>query len=332
LNKKVYIIILNYKGWLDTIECLESVFKLNYPNFQVIVVDNSPSEEPLKNLEKWASKKGFSDIKTSFPEIVYPLISKPISFKTISEIESKKQSRNEPLLIIKANKNLGFSAGNNIGLNYVIRRNDFDYCWLLNNDTLVENNSLSYQINYIEENEKLKIGILGSKLVYYHTPDKVQAVGGSLNTFSFNTKHIGEGESIINKKKQFGNIDYVVGASMFVSNKFLKEVGLLSEDYFLYYEELDWAFRAKSLGWEIDWCPKSKVYHKEGASIGSSNNYKKRSSMSEIEVFRSRNIFVKKYFKKRFLFYFSSCLIIFNRIRRFQINLALEFLKVLVKK
>src|SRR5690606_22716185 len=103
---KVYIVLLNYNGWKDTVECLESVFKLNYPNYQVIVVDNSPDDASISNIENWASGKSFEKIKSELKQFVYPLIKKPIDYRIVSEEESTKGFYEENLLIIKADENL----------------------------------------------------------------------------------------------------------------------------------------------------------------------------------------------------------------------------------
>jgi GT2 family glycosyltransferase len=88
---------------------------------------------------------------------------------------------------------------------------------------------------------------------------------------------------------------YVVGASMLVRRSFLEQVGLLNEEYFLYFEELDWAIRA--LGrFTLAYSPLSVVYHKEGRSIGSSSRREERSSASERYAARNRIIITKKYF------------------------------------
>ena len=329
-NIKVYIVILNYKGWEDTIECLESVFNLNYLNFQVIVVDNSPTLESINKIKEWASGESYINIKTDFKNLISPSVKKPLDYIIISEDDSKINKYNHSLIVIKAKKNLGFSSGNNIGIKYALRIDDFKYCWLLNNDTVIEKESLINKIDYIEKRKNKKIGILGSKLLYYNNPDKIQAVGGKFNTTFLMSSHVGEGMSSTVKKEKFPTIDYVVGASMFVSNIFLKDVGLLSEDYFLYYEELDWIYRSKNKSWIIDWCENSIVYHKEGGSIGSSNIYKNRSEFSEINIFKSRKIFYNKKYVKKNLFKVASILIILNRIKRFQFRLAIKFIKILV--
>ncbi|MFD2563573.1 glycosyltransferase family 2 protein [Aquimarina rubra] len=332
MKNKIYIVLLNYKGWKDTIECLESVFKLENVNFQILLVDNSPTLESLQKIENWASGEKNFEIETQFTDLVYPLIKKPLEYIVVSEEQIKIQYFDHTLVVIKAVENKGFSAGNNIALNYALNRDDFQFCWLLNNDTVVEKKSLINQLDYIK-GKAAKTGILGSVLVDYFQPNIIQAIGGALNTKTFLTNHVGEGLNTKNFEQKVKNrsIDYVVGASMLVSREFLKDVGILSEDFFLYFEELDWAYRAKSKSWEVDWCPNSLVYHKEGKSIGSSKNYKKRSFTAEIESFKSRKIFFEKYFRNRIHFNFYSILIIMNRVRRFQFRLIPYFIRILIR-
>ncbi len=328
IRNKVYIIILNYNSYPDTIECLESIFKVSYDHFQVVVIDNDSTNQSLENIINWAKGEGHLAITTNFPDIVYPLVSKPVDFCVLNQDD--KDNSDHKLTLIKAAKNNGFSAGNNIGLRYALQKEDMDFCWILNNDTIVEKDSLQQLVTHYKKTPSL--GILGSKLLYYHHPKAIQAIGGTFNKWTYTSKHVGEGTPTETTKPELGKIDYVAGAAMFVSKKFITDIGLLNEDYFLYFEEMDWVLRGKKLNWTIDWCEESIVYHKEGQTIGSSSNYKKRSSLSEIEVFRSRRLFFKNFPKNKIAFWISSYLMIFNRLRRGQFGLANKFLKILHKK
>ncbi|PQJ21874.1 glycosyltransferase family 2 protein [Tenacibaculum sp. SG-28] len=326
-ESKVYIIILNYNSYEDTIECLESVMKLKYSSYEIILVDNASTNNALHYIREWAAGTSGNTISSKHQELVYPLVAKPIPYNLLEEKEIEPSEH--PFTIIKAAKNRGFAAGNNIGIRYAISKKDSRYFWLLNNDTVVDKDSLFYMVKYHES--KNIIGILGCKLLYYDYPNTLQAVGGIFNPLLYTSKHLGEGMGANITKSDFRKIDYVIGASMFVPLGFIKEVGLLNEDYFLYYEELDWVFRAKNTKWEIDWCADAVVYHKEGKTIGSSSNFKKRSDFSEIEVFRSRKIFYTNFPKNTFSFWVSSYLIIGNRIRRRQCKLASTFFRILHK-
>ena len=310
MNQKVYIILLNYNGSKDTIECLESILDVNYSYYQVLIIDNSEIDAPYQQLLDWA-------------------ILKQINFNKTTESEFSLEKDQNQFVFVKAQKNKGFSAGNNVALNAILKTDELDsYVWLLNNDTVIDKESLYEQIKYLKANEDLNIGILGSKLLYYYQKEKLQAAGGRFNKKFFISTHVGEGESVFKSKSEFKEIDYVIGASMFVTHKFLREIGTLCEDFFLYYEELDWAFRAKEKGWILDWCPKSLIFHKEGASIGSSYDSRKKTFFSEIHIFKSRKIFVRKYFQLNSRFYFSSLLLILNRVRKGKFKLGIELLKI----
>lgn len=325
---KVFVTLLNYNGTLDTIECIESLLKLDYENFQIIVVDNSETHLPYQDLINWA-KRNFRTEKTSLSENDFSLHKKAIDFHEIIENQFFENEINAKIIFVKANQNKGFAAGNNIALNYILKfgqQNSF--IWILNNDTIVHKEALGNQISYLEKPENKKIGILGSRLIYYYQQNKMQAVGGKFNEKFFISTHVGEGKSIDILKTDIKEIDYVIGAAMLVPYQFLKEVGTLCEDYFLYYEELDWAYQAKKKGWRLDWCSNSLVFHKEGASIGSSYNPKKKSFFSEVNIFKSRKIFVKKHYKLGLKFYISSLLLILNRVRKGKLKLGIELLKI----
>ena len=324
---KVYIVLLNFNGTLDTIECLESLLKLAYKNVQIIVVDNSPSSIPFENLINWC--KGLTnEVETQFNELVYPLSPKPLIYKALAEDELSSNTFTEKILFIKANQNKGFAAGNNIALRFIQQCNKTTnpFIWVLNNDTVVVKNTLSNQIKCF--NSKENIGILGSKLIYYNDPGKIQALGGSFNNRFYITQHICEGEPVHHEISENLKIDYVIGASMFMNLDFINEVGLMDENFFLYFEETDWAFRAKAKDYYVGVCLNAIVYHKEGKSIGSSYDFKNRSFFSDKILFISRKRFIKKHFKLSFKFYFSSLLLFSNRIRRGQFKIAFELLKI----
>ncbi len=108
---------------------------------------------------------------------------------------------------------------------------------------------------------------------------------------------------------------------MFVSREFIEDVGLMDERYFLYFEDLDWSERAKRKGYELKYCWKSKVYHKEGGSIGSSSKGEKKSKLADYYGIRNRIIFTKKFYPQyQWSVYLSLLGVILNRIKRKQFD------------
>lgn len=342
---KVYIILLNYNNWRDTIQCLESILKLNYGNFQVIIVDNNSENNSLENITSYldGSLNLELNVNPELKHLVYPLTEKPVPYVFYNRDEAEKGGNLElerkfknPFILIQSGYNGGFSYGNNIGIKYSMTKNDFEYIWLLNNDTVVEKDSLSKLVEKAEDYKKQnkKVGIIGSKLLYYDKPEILNGVGGKYNKWFGVSKQIGvfekdlgqyDSEDVIKK------MDYVIGASMFVSKDFIKDVGLMCEDYFLYYEELDWILRGKEKGYEIGYCWESRIYHKEGSTIGSSSDGNKKSELADYYFFRNRVLFTKKFYKRYLFFVYLGFLVtIFNRIKRRQlgrINLIWKALK-----
>lgn len=218
-------------------------------------------------------------------------------------------------------KNLGYAGGNNIALQYAIKQPDLEYVWILNNDTLVAQDALGWLVDYMENHPE--VGICGSKLVYEWDRNKLQGYGGCYNPYLGIAHNCHDIESI-------KNIDYVIGASVFIRPSFLKEVGLMCEDYFLYYEELDWAMRAKGK-FLIGCDPRSIVYHKEGASVGSDSLHPEyKSELADYYGMRNRLLFTRKFFPKYLpLIYLSSFGILWNRFRRHQYKRIWMFAKLL---
>jgi GT2 family glycosyltransferase len=329
MTERVYIIVVNYRGTEDTIECLESLLKSDYPDFQIIVVDNSEKSEFVAKLKNWATGTQ-TNLQTGFPHLVFPLETKPLSAVFIDENNlSADAVYDQKLIIVKSELNRGFAAANNIALRYINGRNDFIFAWLLNNDTVVEKKALSFMVECAAADTTT--GIVGSKLLLYHQPDHLQAVGGSYNPWFGKVKEIGF------KEKDVGQwdvrtpvIDYVVGASMLVRKQFIKEVGIMEEDYFLYYEELDWAIRGSRKGWKLGFCPKARVYHKMGASINKENK-SGSSRMADFYSVRNRVLITRKYFPLALITLYPSFIkFIINRIRLKQFRRILMMLKILI--
>lgn len=299
---KIYIVILNYCGAYDTISCLESVFKLLYPNYHVIVVDNCSPDNSVNIIREWAEgKRTIEEHDQVYNTLVKPFIHKPIRYCLFNEDDSlqlEKKSSPWDLTIIKAKSNRGFSAGNNLGLRYAFTQEDAGYYWLLNNDTLVTPNSLNELVNCHEQYQVSdKVGIVGGKLLYYDKPNIIQCLGGGIyNELLGLVRQVGDGLSEnLENSKSLERLDYISGACMLIKPEFIYEVGLLAEDYFFYYEELDWCTRGRKRGWGISYTKKAIVYHKVGASVSANHKKKQKSEMSDYYSVRSKLLYASKY-------------------------------------
>ena len=277
---RVTILVLNWNSWRDTIECLESVFRIDTPGIRVVICDNASTDgSPLK-LRAWAAGQLESAPRSTDPRLralTVPPVPKPIPIVecAVEEVLTGGGAAHDGarLVLIHTGANRGFAGGCNVGIRYALVRDDFDFLWILNNDTVVDPHALSAMLTRMAAAPGA--GICGSTLLLYDTPDTVQTLGGATYDRVLGiVRHIGADRNREAPRPTEREVEsamrYVVGASMLVSKVFLRDVGLMSEEYFLYYEELDWAVRARgryTLCVALD----SIVYHKEGGSIGTSS-------------------------------------------------------------
>lgn len=297
---KVYIVLVNYNNYSDTIECVESLLKSNYQNFQLFIVDNSTDDSSLKEFSNWAVNNSYGEeIKTNFEDLVLPLTLKPVDHEIIneSEVNSSGKIYERKVTIIRA-KNNGFAAANNIALKYILNNGEHDsLIWILNNDTVVEKDTLYNLVNFYLNNSD-KLYLIGAKLKYYYHPDLLQAVAGKYNTWLGKHYHVGEGQKDSGQfdDYKFAKNDYIVGASIFLPKSFIETAGLMNEDYFLYFEELDWVNKGYKYGFQMAFAPNAIIYHKEGASILKPKGKERNTFTAEYYSITNRVRFIKKWY------------------------------------
>lgn len=324
----VYIILVNYNGWKDTIECLESLYNSAYRGFHVVVVDNSSANGSIEKIAHWADGTLQEDIKINrdiFSDSLKP-IDKPVCYKLYSYnnrtgksvvLSKNKGHANCQLTIIQASDNQGFATGSNVGIRYAMNDSKCKYIWLLNNDTVVSPTALSALV-MMAKNLKMKF-LLGSKILYYYKPKYIQTIGGvdSL-TWKQNGRFLNNNMIDTNYGYAVDVNGYIYGASLFATRKAFNEVGLFDERYFMFGEEADWCLRAKQHDYKQVACSPCRVWHKEGGTCGSASEkvalqkVSKRVSVSRFIVsgyyfIRNRIFFVKKHFNSKnlaFLIYF----------------------------
>ncbi|NQV00364.1 MAG: glycosyltransferase family 2 protein [Parcubacteria group bacterium] len=251
MTNKVCVIILNWNGWRDTVTCLDSLFCSHTVPEAIVVCDNGSTDGSPEHILSWvADQKNIISAHKKEPKEL--------------DVEQKKVS----FILIRNEKNLGYAAGNNVGIKYAVSEKRFQHIWLLNNDTKVQKDSLEKLLKCSEETSA---GIIGATIVYDEQPNVVQCAGGCLyNPFVSKIRPIFCGQPLKDVIHTSGQpkIDYIYGASFFVRSIVFHECGLLNENFFLFYEEIDFCRRAKYAGHGLYWCKESIVRHKGSQSIG----------------------------------------------------------------
>jgi GT2 family glycosyltransferase len=185
---------------------------------------------------------------------------------------------------IRSEKNLGFAGGNNIG----IQQATGDYFFLVNNDTEFTPSLIQTLVEVLENNAG--VGIVSPKMKYFDKPAMLQYAGFTpMNYFTVRNKCIGQ-FAIDNAQFDHltGPTGFAHGAAMMIRREVTIKVGLMDENFFLYYEEMDWCERIKRSGYEVWVCMQALIYHKESVSVG------KTSPLKEYFMNRNRLLFLRK--------------------------------------
>ncbi|MBI3219588.1 MAG: glycosyltransferase family 2 protein [Bacteroidetes bacterium] len=182
---------------------------------------------------------------------------------------------------IRSDRNLGFAGGNNLAM----RVAHGEYLFFINNDTEFGSDILSRMINLLEQFQG--IGLLCPTIHYYDQPSQVQYAG-----FTPINKITGRNECLTRVEPGPTGLavtHYAHGAAMLVPRRVIDQIGCMPENYFLYYEELDWSELIRRSGYQIAVDTQSAFYHKESRSV------EKLSELKSYLLTRNRILFMRKY-------------------------------------
>ena len=276
-HPRVAVIILNWNGWKDTVECLESLYNINYPNYDVVLVDNASSDDSIQKIEKYC--KGNLKVESKF--LTFQAGNKPIKIVEHTEDEIKNLNPEEHqdtfpatggskkiLNLIKNHSNHGFAGGNNTGIEYALKILNPDYLLLLNNDTVVDPD---FMTELVKTGEKSKeIGFVGPKTYFYDDDNILQAAGGGNVDFKHGVVYeIASNHEDDGSFDRYMEMDYVGGACLLCRKDVVDEIGALDPGFFMYWEDVNWCLTGKEHGYKSAFSYKSRIWHKYGASSAS---------------------------------------------------------------
>lgn len=281
MEKLVSLILINYNKYKYTIECLESLRHQNYKNFEILLVDNGSKNNYYQGLKEELEQ-----------------------FRNILKI-----------YLIRSEKNLYFGAGNN----KAIKLAKGEFICLLNNDTEVMPDFIEKMVNFLEENPQ--VGMIAPKIKLFSKKELIWTTGGEVN-FKIGDVVTNRGYLKSDPENKMYNkiepIDFAPGTALFVRKEYLEKIGLIDEIYFMYWEDPDWSFRAKKLGYESYYVPTTIVYHKIPILR---SLYDKRQIFNDFFFKRNKQIFVWKFasLKEVVKFYFLFLFVLsFDSVRNFK--------------
>lgn len=237
---KIAVVILNFNGLSDIRDCLKSVNTNEKDGFEVeTIVVNNDTE--IRNIDS---------LKKLFPKIH----------------------------LINNDKNLGFSGGNNAGIRQALK-NNANYIFIINNDTILEKNCLKILLNSAEKEKTA--GIFGPKIYFapgYETHKEkyrpldlgkiIWYAGGMIDWQNVLASHRGVDELDNGQYDKISKTDFVTGCAMFVKKEVFEKIKLFDEKIFLYFEDVDFCIRAKKKGIGSLFVPQAVVWHKNAGSSG----------------------------------------------------------------
>lgn len=277
-------VVLNWNGWRDTLACVHSLLQAQPAPGRIIVCDNGSTDGSLSRLEDGLrAAVGAAFVRTERRH----LDAASVHLAGSAALAGR-------LWLVDNAANLGYAAGNNVGVRLALRDPACRHVWILNNDTVVAPDALAQLLKRMAA--RPDIGLCGSTLVYEHDRQTVQAFGGSAHSrWTGRTRHLGAHSQLVDVPADAAAVEAgmacVVGAAMLARREWIESAGLLCEDYFLYFEEIDWAARAAHAArpgrhFSLGWAPRSIVFHKEGASVGTAASG--GSPLSLYYLFRNR--------------------------------------------
>lgn len=242
MPSRVAIILLNWNAYFHSRNCIQSLSRVNEVAFDIILVDNASTDDSLLKL------------KEEFPHVQFS----------------------------QASNNLGFTGGNNVGLQKALELN-YEYVLLLNNDVFVDYNFLYHLINYLDFNP-----VVGAvQPLIYHHPDryKIWNGGGKFNRITGKT----DSALLINSADYPKEIDWISGCAFMIRTSLLNHIGLFNEKYFAYYEDVDLSFRICDAGYKLMLIPSSLIYHIGGGSSNTPEKRKEGYLSPDVHYYNTRN-------------------------------------------
>lgn len=257
------LIVLNWNGWQHSLRCLESLRPvLDDAHMHLIICDNGSSDASWQQLRDWLQRHFAAPHLKIYEQVAEPQVS-------LSDKHTDAR-----VVLLQTGYNRGFAGGMNVGLRYMLQHFDCDDVWLLNNDVEIVPNAVQALQQCSQQQPTW--GMIGSSILDAQNRQILQCAGGCryyplLTVFRNQAQGLRLDEAL---KLPTMRLDYAQGAALWLKVEAVRKIGLLNEEYFLFYEELDYAQRLRQAGYAIGWCRQARVYHQGSATIGAHSQNK----------------------------------------------------------
>jgi len=254
--------------------CLDHLAKSTHRNLKIVVCDNASPDASADIVRRRAADDGAGFLE--------------VEATAINGMEAQVLP---PLVLVRSPANVGFAGGVNIGLRILRQDPEVGLFWVLNPDTEVTAETATV---YARMAVSGKVGLMGGRTLYREPPHRIQSDGGRVGRWSGICRNVNQGMDPGQAAAPNGDsLDFLMGANIVASREYLEQAGLMQEDYFLYYEEVDWAFRRGDL--PLDFVPEAIVYHHGGTAIGTGNTQRRASPFANYFNYRNRMWFMARF-------------------------------------
>lgn len=286
------VVIVTFNSSNVILDCLESLLASNGVALHIVIVDNASDDATVSRLTDWAAGKNIYCTPADIP-FALQACSKPF------DLDGSIFAGGHSVKLLQARANGGFAAGVNHGLAHLASLPEVDRFWILNPDSVTPPSAaLAFAAHPLPATG---FSLMGGRVLYLDNPNTIQIDGGTINRRTGITGNIGlYAPHPATPAPNPASIDFITGASMVASRQFYERAGPMPEDYFLYYEEVDWALRRGNL--PLLYCPGGIVYHRAGTAIGSATMNRPASPFSLYFKHRARLKFMRRYFPRSVIF------------------------------
>lgn len=282
------VVIVGYRSQDVILECLETLFQSKDVVLKVIVVDNASPDETCQRITDWASGARAFETPVRSPVQGGDAVAKPIATQFVAE--DSMPATLGPLTVVRSPVNRGFAGAVNIGL--AALKDQVDLYWVLNPDCVTPPGTAAAYAARAKANPGF--GLMTGQTLYYDRPDRLQTAGGWVDRRTgVCRQRSGDALATSLDVSNDATLEWVTGANLVASPAFLAQAGLMTEDYFLYYEEVDWAFRRGAL--PIVFAPDAVVFHHGGTVIGTGSIDRRPSPFANYFNHRNRIRFARRF-------------------------------------